>query len=99
MSPPNSVVPSELKLSKAWDLCIERGIYRTVIGTLVGGMVAVVLCRKCVLLIRLHVSSRIFVRINTGTPSKRFAGTMFGTGFGAGSAWGLSAVDFENEKK
>ena len=43
-----SGVPSELKLSKAWDLCIERGIYRTVVGTLIGGMAAVVLFRKLI---------------------------------------------------
>ena len=78
MSLPNTAVPSELKLSKAWDLCIERAIYRTVIGTAIGGMAAIVLFR---------------------TPARRFGCTMFGTGFGAGSAWGFSAIDFENEKK
>ena len=41
------MVPSEMKLSKAWDACIERIIYRTVISTAVAGMAAVVLFRKC----------------------------------------------------
>jgi hypothetical protein len=41
-----SIVPSELKLSKAWDTCIERGIYRIAIGTMIGGMTAVVLFRE-----------------------------------------------------
>lgn len=96
-----SSVPSELKISKTWDLCIERAITRTLVGTLVGGMAAIVLFRKIKFMLEVlvpHAHCIVFFFV-VGTPSRRLAFTTLGAGFGAGSAWSLSAIDFENEKK
>ena len=39
-------IPSELRISRTWEICAERAVVDTTIGTAVGGLASLVLFRK-----------------------------------------------------
>jgi len=42
----NSKIPSELQLSRSWDVAIERFLVNGTVGLVVGGMASLVLFSK-----------------------------------------------------
>jgi hypothetical protein len=55
-------VPSEMRISKAWDTAIEDTIIRASTGALVAGLASIVLFSKCFLQLE-FISSFVFLRL------------------------------------
>ncbi len=98
MSDLKKFIPSELRLTQKWDYAIETFITKAFVGGLVASTASLVLFRK----FPFDITLQDFVsRLSciSGSKNPRLAFSALGVGFGAGDAYRLSTIAFEQEKE